>query len=468
MSENNFENFQNGQPSENAPDENGQNTHSEIRYTYNPNNTGSSQGNNYKTDTNTTKNTKSVFSGNGCFITLIAVLLCITVGAAGISLYTLFSSNDTPQGDLGNVTVTAIPNATEKGSITPNPNASGVAFDSVVQVSPTPTPTIIEGQHLTPQQAAKKVIPSVVCIQCYATNNYFGGSDASSLYSEGSGIISREDGYIITNAHVIERASSVQIVLYDGTICDAEIIGSDTITDLALLKIDPKGLELTVANFTSAKNVSVADTVLAIGNPGGLDFSSSVTSGIISAVDRAIQDETTGYVMHCIQTDTAINPGNSGGPLIDLYGNVLGITSSKIVAEGYENMGFAITYDEAAPILNDLLNYGHVKNRATINLTLALPSSVFRMSGWNTLPHGLCITAVTGENELNAGLKQYDIIYALDGKTVTSMTEYSSYLLTKNPGDKIKLSVYRATISGWSVQYSSTPIDIELTLSEAT
>ena len=466
MSENNFENNNDYQSFEQKSEETNepQNSSSGIRYTYNPNGSSSSQG--YNTDINNTPKKKSIFAGNGCFITLIAVLLCITVGAAGISLYTLFSSKDKYQGSVDNPSK-ATPAVTEKNTSTPSVNNSGIAFDSVVQVSPTPTPIIIEGQLLTPQQAAKKVIPSVVCIQCYTTNNYFGGSDTSSLYSEGSGIISREDGYIITNAHVIERASSVQVVLYDGTICDAEVIGSDAITDLALLKIDPNGLSLTVANFTSTKNVSVADTVLAIGNPGGLDFSSSVTSGIISAVDRSIQDETTGYIMHCLQTDTAINPGNSGGPLIDLYGNVLGITSSKIVADGYENMGFAITYDEAAPILNDLLNYGHVKNRATINLTLALPSSVFRMSGWNTLPHGLCITAVTGENETTAGLKQYDIIYALDGKPITSMAEYSSYLLTKNPGEIVTLTIYRATVSGWSVQYSSTPIDIKLTLSEA-
>jgi serine protease Do len=171
--------------------------------------------------------------------------------------------------------------------------------------------------------------------------------------------------------------------------------------------------------------------------------------------------------MHCIQTDTAINPGNSGGPLIDLYGNVIGITSSKIVAEGYENMGFAITYDEAAPILNDLLNYGRVRNRASINITLALPSSVFRVSGWSSIPTGLCITAISGENEVEAGLKQYDIIYAIDDTIIRSMSEYSSYLLSKKPGDVVKLTVYRATISGWSVQYSQTPTVIELTLSEA-
>ena len=319
----------------------------------------------------------------------------------------------------------------------------------------------------SPQQAAAKVIPSVVCIQCYTTNTYFGSTSSKALYSEGSGIISRADGYIVTNAHVIEDASSVQIVLQDASIREAQVVGKDTVTDLALLKIDPDGLTLTPATFTSSQNCSVADTVLAIGNPGGLDFFSSVTKGIISALNRAVQDPDTGYVMHCIQTDTAINPGNSGGPLIDLYGNVIGITSSKIVAEGYENMGFAITYDEAAPILTDLMQYGRVRNRATINLTLALSSSVFRMSSWSSIPSGLCVTAVTGDAETQAGLKQYDILYAIDGRAIRSMSDYSSYLLTKLPGETVTLTVYQATFSGWSVSYPSSPKEITLILSEA-
>ncbi len=458
MEENRFDNNSEMNNSEQTQD----NIHSDIRYTYNPN--SSTQNNSYNTKTNEPKKKKLNLGGNGCFISLIAVLLCITVAAAGISLFSLFNDDKNYNAD---------PTPTGEAIIaTPTPNISGdsdgdFVFDSVVTVNPTPTPQIVDGQLLTPQQAAQKVIPSVVCIQAYTTNNYFGGS-TSSLYSEGSGIISRSDGYIITNAHVIDDASTVQVVLYNGITLDAEIVGSDTITDLALLKVNPGENKLSVATFSSASKCNIADTVLAVGNPGGLEFSSSVTSGIISALDRAIQDENSGYVMHCIQTDTAINPGNSGGPLVDLYGNVIGITSSKIVAEGYENMGFAITYDEAAPILNDLLNYGKVKNRAAINITLALPSNVFRVTGWNSLPKGLCITQISGKTEENAGLKQYDIISAIDNKQISSMSDYSSYLLTKKPGEKVTLTVYRATISGWSVEYAQKPISIKITLSEAT
>lgn len=466
MSENNYSNTEtNTEVNNTTENTTAQNeARSDIRYTYNPNGSGTSQNNSYNTDMNFSNKKNNFFSGNGCFISLVAILLCITVAAAGISIYTLLNANN---GGTQDATQSNPPGNLILSTATPNNNGNSSAFDSVIEVLPVPTPQIVEGELLSPQQAAEKVIPSVVCIQCYTTNNYFGGSTTSSLYSEGSGIISRADGYIITNAHVIENASSVQVVLYNGTICNAQVVGSDKTTDLALLKIDPTGLELIVADFSSAAKCNVADTVLAVGNPGGLDFSSSVTSGIISALNRAVQDSSTGYVMHCIQTDTAINPGNSGGPLIDLYGNVIGITSSKIVAEGYENMGFAITYDEAAPILNDLLNYGRVRNRASINITLALPSSVFRVSSWSSIPTGLCITAISGENEINAGLKQYDIIHAIDDKVIRSMSEYSSYLLSKKPGDTVKLTIYRANISGWSVQYSSTPTVIELTLSEA-
>lgn len=455
--------YENG---ENNFEQNNENMHqngggySDIRYTYNPNSGFNNQGNTYNTNMGAPKKKKH---GNGVFIAIIAVLLCISAAAAGISGWALITRSS------GGETANAI--NTPSSSATPSTaegNNSGSAFGSVVQVEPTPTPTLVEGELLTPQQAAAKVIPSVVCIQCYKSSNMFGSTDSSSLYSQGSGIISRSDGYIITNAHVISEATSVQVVLNNGTICDATVVGSDSVTDLALLKIDPTGLSLQAASFTSVKNCTVADTVLAIGNPGGIEFFSSVTKGIISAVDRSIQDEDTGYVMHCIQTDTAINPGNSGGPLIDLYGHVVGITSSKIVASGYESMGFAITYDEAAPIIDDLMQYGHVKNRATLNVSLALASSVFRVTNMYSLPNGLCVTAVTGEEENQAGLKKYDIITEIDGINVTSMSDYSSYILSKKPGDTVTLTVYRATLTGWSVNYSSTPISIDVVLSEAT
>lgn len=458
MYENGENNSQNNENNFGNTSQNG-GGYSDIRYTYNPNAGFNNQGNTYNTNMGAPQKKKH---GNGVFIAIIAVLLCISAAAAGISGWALITRST--NGGTSSVVNSSDPTATPTTTGTAN---SGSAFGNVVEVAPTPTPTVVEGELLTPQQVATKVIPSVVCIQCYQSSNMFGSTESSTLYSQGSGIISRSDGYIITNAHVISEATSVQVVLNNGTICDATVVGSDSVTDLALLKIDATGLTLEAATFSSVKGCSVADTVLAIGNPGGIEFFSSVTRGIISAVDRSIQDEETGYVMHCIQTDTAINPGNSGGPLVDLYGHVIGITSSKIVASGYESMGFAITYDEAAPIIDDLMQYGHVKNRATLNISLSLASSVFRVSNMYSLPNGLCITAVTGEEENQAGLKKYDIISAIDGKNITSMSDYSSYILSKKPGDTVTLTVYRATLNGWSVNYSSSPISIEVVLSEA-
>lgn len=445
---NSFYNVENQASTESTQAQPEQQTHeqADIRYTYNQNST-------YSTNVNHTKTQPK--KRNGCFISIIAALLCITILALGINIYLISTGKSVD-------TIFATPTPALSGE-TPDS-----AFESIVQIEPTATPQIVEGQLLTPTQVAEKVVPSVVCIQCYTSTNSYFGATQESLLGEGSGIISRSDGYIITNAHVIDGASKVQVVLSNNIVCDAEIIGSDTVTDLALLKIDATGKNLVAATFSSAKSSSVAEQVMAIGNPGGLEFSSSVTLGIISALNRAVQDSSTGFVMYCIQTDTAINPGNSGGPLVNMYGNVIGITSSKIVADGYENMGFAITYDEAEPIISDLLNYGHVKNRATLNLSLALPSSVFRITGWNTIPTGLCVTKVNGEAEAKAGITQYDIISAIDDVKISSSADYSSYLLKKKPGDKVTLTIYRANISGFSVQYSATPIKIEISLSEAT
>ncbi len=157
---------------------------------------------------------------------------------------------------------------------------------------------------LTTEEVAQKVIPSVVCIQAYSnTNGYFGTSSES---GEGSGIIASSDGYIITNAHVIEGASALKVILSNGTSYEAKIVGSDTATDLALIKIDATDLQ--AAEFGSSEDLQVGEQVIAIGNPGGIQFNSSVTVGYVSAVNRSITYN--GYDMECIQTDAAINPGN--------------------------------------------------------------------------------------------------------------------------------------------------------------
>ena len=251
--------------------------------------------------------------------------------------------------------------------------------------------------ELTPQEVAKKVIPSVVCIQNYQRSNnnsmfFFGGGaqsgdagDEVSPASEGSGIIATSDGYIITNAHVVEGASSLKVILSDGTSYEAQLVGSDSITDLAVIKIDATGLQ--AAEFGSSGDLEVGDSVMAIGNPGGLELSSSVTQGIVSALNRQITNSETGYTMDCIQTDTAINPGNSGGALVNMYGQVVGINSSKIVAEGYEGLGFAIPIDDAQSVISNLKEYGYVKDRAVLGITGQYLDSMSGPFLWPDLRH---------------------------------------------------------------------------------
>ena len=309
---------------------------------------------------------------------------------------------------------------------------------------------------LTSQEIAKKVIPSVVCIQNYqVTSNpqvawqqggYFGngdngGEDASGVSpaSEGSGIIATSDGYIITNAHVVADATSLKVILSDGKKYEAKLIGSDSVTDLALIKIEATGLP--AAEFGSSDDLQVADTVMAIGNPGGLEFNSSVTIGYVSALNREITNSETGYTMECIQTDAAINPGNSGGALVNTYGQVVGINSSKIVATGYEGLGFAIPISVAQPIISDLKEYGYVKDRAILGISgQFIDSMTSRIYG---LPTGMYVSAVNASAVSAAGIQKGDVITQIEDKTVSSGATITSVINNKKPGDTVTLKVTR-------------------------
>lgn len=313
---------------------------------------------------------------------------------------------------------------------------------------------------MSDQDIAAKLTPSVVCIQNYQVTQNYGfmqtdTSDSSvSPAGEGSGIIMSEDGYIITNAHVVEGATSLKVITSDGETYEAQLIGSDTVTDLAVVKIDATGL--TAAEFGSSKDLRVADKVMAIGNPGGHELSSSVTIGYVSALNRAIANNTTGYTMEYIQTDAAINPGNSGGALINEYGQVVGINSAKISATGYEGLGFAIPIDTAQPIISDLIQYGYVKDRAVLGISGQFVDS---MTGrFYGLPQGEYVAQLNSSEAQASGLQVGDVITAIDGQQLDSESTLRSAILSKKPGDTVTLQVYRS-----STQQSAT---VELKLSE--
>ncbi len=329
--------------------------------------------------------------------------------------------------------------------------------------STTPTATVGE---MTSQEVAQKLIPSVVCVQNYQISQQsimFGGIEYApadngevSPAGEGSGIIFSKDGYIVTNQHVIDGATKIKVVTHDGMSYEAELIGEDTQTDLAVLKIEADQ-ELTPAEFGSSEDLQVTDTVMAIGNPGGIQFNSSVTMGYVSALNRQITNGDTGFTLNCIQTDAAINPGNSGGALVDMKGHVVGINSSKIVATGYEGLGFAIPSDTVQPIVSDLIEYGYVKDRAAIGI---LPEYINQITAmWNGLTPGCYVREVLSENAQKAGLQRGDVITAIDDTQITSSTTVSAFLATKKPGETVTLTVDRASTG-------ESGLEIELVLSE--
>ncbi len=333
------------------------------------------------------------------------------------------------------------------------------------------TPTATKSE-LTTQGVAQKVIPSVVCVQNYQIvqqqNGFFSffyGMDDEreesgelSPAGEGSGIIISEDGYIVTNQHVISGADRLSVVTSDGTSYEAELIGEDSQTDLAVIKVNTSD-KLTPAEFGSSDDLQVTDQVLAIGNPGGLQFNSSVTIGYVSALNRPVTNTETGFVVNCIQTDAAINPGNSGGALVNLDGLVVGINSSKIAATEYEGMGFAIPSTVVQPIVSDLIDYGYVRDRAMLGITGAFVNRA--MSSFYGLPQGYCVGETVTESAKASGLQTNDIITAIDDTQIVAENTVSSYLATKKPGDKVTLTVDRP-LSGES------GLKIELTLSANT
>ena len=371
---------------------------------------------------------------------LSVVLCCVLVSAATLGTFVLLIQNGVigieSKGDNALFTISRVVNS--------EPEESGAV------------------SALSEQDIAEKLIPSVVCIQNYQVTQQYGfmqtdteNSDVSPA-GEGSGIIFSEDGYIVTNAHVVDGATSLKAILSDGTTYEAELVGSDTLTDLAVLKIDATGLQ--AAEFGSSEDLRVADQVMAIGNPGGYQLNSSVTIGYVSALNRAITNSSTGYTMEYIQTDAAINPGNSGGALVNQYGQVVGINSAKISATGYEGLGFAIPAETAQPVISDLIEYGYVKDRAMLGISgQFIDSLTGRFYG---LPQGEYVGALNSAEAQASGLQVGDVITAIDGTELTSETVLRSAINAKKPGETVELTVYRPS--------SNQTVTVTLTLSETT
>ena len=278
----------------------------------------------------------------------------------------------------------------------------------------------------------RKVSPSVVGIVAQMGDGFYGNS------SQGSGIIMSEDGYIITNAHVVEGFQRYEVVLTGGESCDAELVGADRSSDLAVLKINRTGL--TAAEFGDSDQVVVGERACVIGNPGGMRFQNSLTVGYISALGRTIN--TGGYSIDCIQTDAAINPGNSGGPLINAYGQVIGISSAKIALTDYEGICFAIPITDAMPILKQLIADGKVTGRALLGISAKAVKAT--EAEFYEIPLGLWVVSVSPGADIGAqGVREGDIITHVDDKPVYTLDACSTILKDFRPGDTISVTVFR-------------------------
>ena len=307
---------------------------------------------------------------------------------------------------------------------------------------------------LTAREVAAKVKPSVVGVVQYQY-----GSSSIEASGEGSGIIMTSDGYIITNAHVISGASGIKVVLNNGEEYEARVIGSDTRTDLAVIKIEANNL--TPAEFGESSKMQEGDIVMAIGNPGGLTFAGSITQGILSGVNRQLSSSygTTSV----LQTDAAINPGNSGGALGNEYGQVIGINSSKISATDYEGIGFAIPIDDAKPIVDDLIQNGRVTGRVVLGVYNAqsVDEVASRVYG---VPTGVLVGGTDPESDLaQKGVITGDIITKINNTDVTSTADIYTVLQDFEVGDSVKLTVFRRT-SG----QSDKTFEVTVTLMEDT
>ena len=327
----------------------------------------------------------------------------------------------------------------------------------------TVTQTSYKNENAT-TQAVNKVKDAVVSVITYSANrqnSVFGNdetdtdTDSQQVASEGSGVIYKKNGkdaYLVTNTHVIKWASKVDIRLADGTKVPGEIVGSDTFSDIAVVKISSEKVT-TVAEFGDSSKLNVGETAIAIGSPLGSEYANTVTQGIISSLNRNVSlksQDGQAISTKAIQTDTAINPGNSGGPLINIQGQVIGITSSKIASNGgtsVEGLGFAIPSNDAQNIIKQLESDGKVTRPALgiqmVNLANIGANDLRKLNIPSSVTSGVVVKSVQSNMPASGHLEKYDVITKVDDKEISSSTDLQSALYNHSIGDTIKITYYR-------------------------
>lgn len=320
-----------------------------------------------------------------------------------------------------------------------------------------------ENGKYTIEGVAAAVKDSIVEIYTYSDSSH------NVLSGTGSGVVMSEDGYIVTNAHVLQADGYHTVHTADGKIYDAKIIGRDSKTDIAVIKTE--NANLVPALFGNSDEAIVGEQVIAVGNPAGL--SNTVTDGIISAVNRKIRSDSTGFEMDCIQTNADISPGNSGGALVNMYGQVIGITSSKYVSSSFEGLGFAITINEAMPVIEELIDNGYISGRFRIGIQLIDMDSPEKLIlieqelGFE-LPEGfegIYIDTISEDCDIaKTKLKPGDFITEIDGTSVKTYDELYDAISSKyGAGDKVPAKCANVSKNGKITYY-----DIEFKLMEDT
>lgn len=386
-------------------------------YYRNPYNTSNGYGNMNQQYNQKPKKEKKARIGAGTVAILLVVCIIVSglCGFGGMMLYNTVNKNESVTD--GSLVVHQVSAETQK------------ATDGLVDK--------------TTSEIAAEVADSVVEIttEVMTTNSFYGQMVQEGA---GSGVIISDDGYIVTNNHVIDGASKIQVTLKNGDAYEAKLVGTDAQEDTALIKIEATGLTEVV--FGDSDTIKVGDKAVAIGNPLGT-LGGTVTDGIISALDRKIEID--GETMTLLQTDTAINPGNSGGGLFNGQGELIGIVSAKSTGDEVDNLGFAIPINNVLNILSDLKEYGYVTGRPSLGVDLIdISNKMYSMYYFNSENTGVFINSVTSTTANEAGLKPGDRIVSINGTEVNTSSEVEELIEELAVGDEVSVEVERSGKTG--------------------
>ena len=368
------------------------------------------------------------------FLMVAIIFLCGIVSAMGLLNIRLFRELNTDDEVLASVRFTEDEDAVATDASEEVAQKPTVGRDLQLQLNQTPlsVENVPQAGGLSLQQIYSKAIPSVVSVSCKT------GAGTST----GTGVVLSADGYIVTNSHVVDGAIAVEILLGDGTALTATVIGADTVSDLAVLHV--QSTALIPAEFGDAAVLRVGDSVVAIGDPLGIELRGTMTDGIVSAINRDIS--TGGRTMTLIQTNAALNSGNSGGPLLNCYGQVVGINTMKIgdymSNAGVEGLGFAIPSTTVKEVVDQLIANGYVSGRASLGITGEEISSFDQL--YYRLPRGIYITAVEqGTDAAAKGILPGDILLQVENTRITDLNSLKEFLYSYDAGDMVDVVIYR-------------------------